>query len=78
MSNTFEDWYIKMFGVPCHNSGKISVPIWIKAIFAVHRDMVRKRPVEFYRMLRDDVAWGSEPIEAHFLERSWYSIFINT
>ena len=50
--------------------------IWYgNAIFAVSKDRIHSRSKEFYKTLLSQLSIETSPIEAHFLERSWYYIF---
>lgn len=44
-------------------------------LFAVRRDFIRSRSLEFYQRLHACVKWHHDPVEGHFLERSWHYIF---
>lgn len=49
--------------------------IFCEGIFAVTRSRIYSRPKEFYESLRADQQHCNNPIEGHFLERSWHYIF---
>ncbi len=68
---TFVEWFEKMIDMPFPEE------LWIypNAIFAVDKDHILSRPKAYYQKLFDNVHWHNDPIEAHFLERSWYYIF---
>eukprot|EP00967_Tisochrysis_lutea_P076099 scaffold102777_cov30-Tisochrysis_lutea.AAC.1 len=44
-------------------------------IFAVRRDRILSRSRSYYEALHRQVAWHVDPVEGHFLERSWFYIF---
>lgn len=44
-------------------------------LFAVRRDRVLRRSREFYEALRRELSWHVDPVEGHFLERSWHYVF---
>lgn len=45
------------------------------AIFAVSKKQILTRSIEYYKMLLSQLSNENSPIEAHFLERSWYYVF---
>ena len=44
-------------------------------IFAVSRERIRRRERAYYERLLEEVDWAPDPVEGHFLERSWCYIF---
>lgn len=68
---SFGDWFNENFimDYPARNC-----KIAYGSIFAIRRDMVLSRPKSFYAALLDQCSYENAPIEAHFLERSWYYI----
>lgn len=69
---TFKDWFEQMIDMP-YPEGEFS--LYPNAIFAVDKDHILSRPREYYQKLLETVSWHSDPVEGHFLERSWYYIF---
>jgi hypothetical protein len=68
----FVEWFEKMIETPYPESEIILYP---NAMFAVDKDHILSRPKAFYQKLLDNVHWHNDPVEAHFLERSWFYIF---
>jgi GR25 family glycosyltransferase involved in LPS biosynthesis len=68
---TFGYWFKENFGIdfPATNC-KISYG----SVFAMRRDKILSRPKHFYARLLAQHSGENAPIEAHFLERSWYYI----
>lgn len=68
---TFGYWFKDNFGMdfPASNC-KISYG----SVFAMRKDKILSRPKHFYARLLAQHAGENAPIEAHFLERSWYYI----
>lgn len=64
-------WFISNI---CSEYPKL-MKIHMNGIFAVRRDRILKHPRSFYLKLRSQVDWHPNPIEGHFLERSWFYIF---
>jgi len=54
-----------------------TVPFYVyrNGIFAVRRNVILKRSKEFYLRLLEQCAHHNDPVEGHFLERSWHYIF---
>lgn len=67
----FGDWFKVNFGIdfPASNC-KISYG----SVFAMRKDKILSRPKHFYSGLLAQHSGENAPIEAHFLERSWYYI----
>ena len=49
--------------------------LYWNAIFAVKKEKILKRPLEYYKNLILEVNHHDNPAEGHFFERSWYYIF---
>lgn len=45
------------------------------ALFAVKKEIILNKPVEYYKRLIAEVNHHVNPTEGHFFERSWYYIF---
>jgi len=69
---TFNEWFENMIEMPYPDR---EINLYPNAIFAVDKDHILSRPKSYYQKLLDNVNWHSDPVEAHFLERSWYYIF---
>lgn len=67
----FDDWFKKNI----QNDYPNPMNIYIGAIFAVSKELVLNNSLEYYKILISLVNWDSNPVEAHFFERSWYYIF---
>ena len=52
--------------------------VYPNAIFGVRRDLVLARPRSYYQTLLEQVNWSQNPVECHFMERSWYYVFVGT
>jgi hypothetical protein len=52
-------------------------PIYIyrNGIFAVRKDFILKKSIDYYKQLLLEVNHHINPAEGHFFERSWYYIF---
>lgn len=52
-------------------------PIYIywNAIFAVRKQKITNKPIEYYKRLINELKHNNNPTEGHFFERSWYYIF---
>ena len=68
---TFLEWFTTNIGLKYPN------PIYIyqNAIFAVKKENIINKPIEYYEKLILELKYHNNPIEAHFFERSWYYIF---
>lgn len=51
------------------------ISVTYNGIFSVRRDVIQKRPIEFYRKLRSYLEGSCNPEEGHYVERLWYYIF---
>jgi hypothetical protein len=68
---TFYDWFIRYID-PLYPD---TLTWYENAVFAVSKDRIRSRSKEFYEVLLSQLSTESAPIEAHFLERSWFYVF---
>jgi hypothetical protein len=68
---TFVEWF--------KNNIDINYPdpiyIYWNAIFAIKKENIINKPIEYYKKLILEVKHHSNSTEAHFFERSWYYIF---
>jgi len=53
----------------------VTLHLFSHAIFAVSKKHILSRPKEFYEKLLVQLSTENAPIEAHFLERSWFYVF---
>jgi len=68
---TFIEWYKKKINV---NYPDI-IHIYPNAIFAIKKEKILNKPIEYYKDLLLEVNHHINPAEGHFFERSWYYIF---
>jgi hypothetical protein len=68
---SFYDWF-KIHIDPCYPNPIVLYP---NAIFAVKRERIINKPVEYYQKLIEEVNHHINPSEGHFFERSWFYIF---
>lgn len=68
---TFNDWFLSILSMP------LVYPMYLywNALFAVSKERIRSRSLQFYERLIEQVNYSSSPVEAHFFERAWYYIF---
>jgi hypothetical protein len=68
---TFQQWFETTLGCLYPD------PIYIywNGIFAVRKDIILRKPVDFYKRLLSEINYNINPTEGHFFERSWYYIF---
>jgi|688.fasta_scaffold157562_2 hypothetical protein len=68
---TFGEWFEKNI-MPTYPQ---ILNLFSHAIFAVSRTQILSRPKEYYERLIVQLSTENAPIEAHFLERSWFYVF---
>jgi hypothetical protein len=68
---TFIEWFKKNINPSYPNP----IYIYCNAIFAVRKECILNKPVEYYQQLRSEVNHHDNSAEGHFFERSWYYIF---
>ena len=68
---TFEEWFTKNINETYPNP---MYAYWA-GIFAINKEIILRKPVEYYKKLITQVVHHSNPAEGHFFERSWYYIF---
>jgi hypothetical protein len=72
----FENWFMSHIapatGIEFYPD---PMKIYPNAIFAVHKRLILQHPVAFYEALATEVAYHANPVEGHFMERSWFYIF---
>ena len=60
---------------------KIRVPsnngfcIYPSAFMVISRKRIISRPLNYYMQIQTELSYSSDPIEGHFMERSWYHVF---
>ncbi len=62
------DWFAKFIGCPLPPAGLCYVR---GACFAVSREVILRRPREYYLALLYSLGWDANPEEAYYLERAW-------
>jgi hypothetical protein len=67
----FVDWFKENININYPN------PIYIypNGLFAIKKELILKKPLEYYKKLILEVNHHINPVEGHFFERSWYYIF---
>ena len=55
--------------------GGVPVKVHPCGMFAVSRDLIRTRPIEYYKRILNEVSVHNAPEAGHYLERSWHYIF---
>jgi hypothetical protein len=64
-------WFESVFNQPFNDS----TIVYRGGIFSVSKSTILKRPKSFYEMLLKEVEYDNNPIEGHFMERSWLEVF---
>jgi hypothetical protein len=67
----FKDWFEKYI---YHQYPEV-LHAYPCAIFAVSKKQILSRSIDYYKILLSQLLNENSPIEAHFLERSWYYVF---
>jgi len=67
----FIDWFKKHI----HQNYPNPISIYTNAIFAVSKECILKKSIEYYKELILQVNHHINPTEGHFVERSWFYIF---
>lgn len=49
--------------------------VYPSAFMAIRKERILSNPRAFYIKILDSLSYSSDPIEGHFMERSWYHIF---
>jgi hypothetical protein len=68
----FHGWYVRHVNSSYPETMRI---IPNNGIFAVTKACIKRHPAIVYTNFIQLVDWHSAPIDAHFFERSWHSIF---
>ena len=71
MSYDFDDWFVEHIQDPYPNP----IAVYPNSLFSVHRRRIWRHPRSYYESLIQEVSYAVHPIEAHFMERSWFYIF---
>lgn len=66
----FRDWFEKFIDVYPE-----PIVIYTNGIFAVKKELVLSKPLQYYKELIKQVNHHINPTEGHYFERSWYYIF---
>jgi hypothetical protein len=68
---TFLKWFKSNIDINYPNP----IRLYINAIFAVRKEYIINKPIEYYKRLILEVNHHIDSTEGHFFERSWYYIF---
>jgi len=68
---TFLEWFKRNININYPNP----ICIYCNAIFAVKKENIINKPLEYYQKLALEVNHHMNSAEGHFFERSWYYIF---
>jgi hypothetical protein len=68
---TFLEWFKENVNINYPNP----IKIYCNAIFAVKKENIINKPIEYYKRLILEVNHHINSTEGHFFERSWYYIF---
>ena len=68
---TFLEWFKMNISADYPNP----IKIYCNAIFAVRKECIINKPIDYYKKLVLEVNHHNNPSEGHFFERSWYYIF---
>ena len=68
---TFLEWFKRTIDQNYPNP----IYIYINGIFAVKKEYIINKPIEYYKRLIEEVNHHINSTEGHFFERSWFYIF---
>ena len=68
---TFIEWYKQNININYPDP----IYIYVNAIFAIKKEYITNKPIEYYKNLILEVNHHINSTEGHFFERSWYYIF---
>ena len=68
---SFYNWFIQNIDVKYPNP----ICIYSNGIFAVKKELILNKPIEYYQKLILELNHHNNPTEGHFFERSWFYIF---
>ena len=69
--DTFGKYWQDVFGYPHPKT----IDVCYAGCFSVTRGLIQQHPIQFYKKLLSTVDFSSDPVEGHYLERLWNSIF---
>jgi len=67
----FKDWFEKNINA-CYPD---PMCMYLNGLFAVRKELILNNPLAYYKTLLEEVNYDINPMEGHFMERSWYYIF---
>ena len=67
----FHEWFTQHINATYPNP----IHIYRNGLFAVKKELILKKSLDYYKKLIEEVNHHSNPAEGHFFERSWYYIF---
>jgi hypothetical protein len=67
------DFITNILGIDINNDSEFNM-VW-GANFVVSRELIHKKPIEFYKNIIKYLEYHNNPEEGHFFERSWYLIY---
>jgi hypothetical protein len=67
----FYEWFEEIIGMPYPDP----IKFYICGVFAIKKELILKKPLQYYKELIKHVNYHNNPAEGHFFERSWYYIF---
>jgi hypothetical protein len=67
----FSTWFTQNINMYYPNP----ICVYGNAIFAVKKELILGKSLDYYNQLRGEVAHHENPTEGHFCERSWWYIF---
>ena len=67
----FYEWFLRNI---CDRYPKL-MRIHMNGIFAVRKDRILAQPKHVYMRLLSQLNWHVDPVEGHFMERSWFFVF---
>tara|TARA_X000000950_G_C13915316_1_gene660718 strand:- start:1817 stop:2497 length:681 start_codon:yes stop_codon:yes gene_type:complete len=68
---SFRKWFKKYIKRDYPDDAKI----YKNGLFAVNKQLILKNPCSYYKKLLSNVNHDVNPVEGHFMERSWFYIF---
>lgn len=68
---SFYKWFIQNIDIKYPNP----ICIYSNGIFAVRKEIILNKPIEYYQKLILNLNHNINPTEGHFFERSWFYIF---
>ena len=68
----FKDW----FQAKIHPIYPNPISIYSNGLFAIRKELILQHSLDYYKSLILEVNHHMDPAEGHFLERSWFYIFL--